>query len=497
MSRNMDIVVDNAELRNVASASSRSAVPALAAVKLSLGLGGVVLVLLMVFGLCMRLAQGGLLSMDPALFYEVMTAHGAGMVGTAALTGAAIMWFFLARHVELAGSVYWLMLGFFLVGVVLVLGAVFVGGFAGAWTFLYPLPARSGGVWEPGAAALFLTGLISIGLGFLIFYLEIGRAIIARYGNLSRAMGWPLLVAGTQDDVPPPAVVASAAVIVFNGIGIVVGAAVLVISLINLYASGFAIDPLVAKNMIYFFGHVFINATIYMAVIAVYEIMPEYTGRPWKTSRIFAAAWSAILLMVLAVYPHHLLQDTVMPGWALAIGQVVSYMAGLPVVAVTAFSLLAYLNRSGIRWDLASALLVASVFGWTAGIVPAIIDAIIVVNKVMHNTLWVPGHFHFYLLIGEMAMVFGFMAWLTRRSAAEKLAGAGYWGFLAYLTGGLGVAVMFLIGGAMSVPRRWAEHLPEWFMQDRIGSLFAVLSIVGTLVLLGRFLVRLGSTAKT
>ena len=476
--------------------TSESVNSALPAVKLSMGLGGLVLVLLMLFGLCLRLVQGGLLSLEPALFYEIMTAHGAGMVGTAALTGAAIMWFFLARHVELTGAIYWLMLALFLLGVALVLGAIFVGGFAGAWTFLYPLPAHSGGVWEPGAAAIFLAGLISIGVGFLLFYLETGRAIIARYGNLSRALAWPLLFGGSQDDVPPPTVVASAAVIVFNGIGIIVGAAVLVISLINLFAPGFAIDPLLAKNMIYFFGHVFINATIYMAVIAVYEIVPEYTGRPWKTSRIFAAAWSAILLMVLAVYPHHLLQDTVMPGWALVMGQVISYLAGLPVIVVTAFSLLAYLNRSGIRWDLTSALLVTGVFGWSAGVIPAIIDAVIVVNKVMHNTLWVPGHFHFYLLLGEMAMAFGFMAWLTRARAADELSGANYWGFLAYLIGGLGVAVMFLIGGAMSVPRRWAVHLPEWFMQDRVGSLFAVISIIGAVVLLGRYLARAVATAR-
>jgi cytochrome c oxidase subunit 1 len=487
-------------MANAALQTNRPAVSgtesALIVVKLAMGLGALVLVLMMLFGLCMRLAQGGILNVEPALFYEVMTAHGAGMVGAAALTGASIMWFFLARHVELDGRVYWLMLGLFVLGVVLILGAIFAGGFAGAWTFLYPLPAHSGGVWETSAAAVFLSGLISVGVAFLVFYLETGRAIIARYGNLSRALGWPLLFGGSKDDVPPPTIVASAAVIVFNGIGIIVGAAVLAISLINLYAPAFDIDPLLAKNMIYFFGHVFINATIYMAVIAVYEIIPEYTGRPWKTSRVFAAAWSAILLMVLAVYPHHLLQDTVMPGWALAIGQVVSYAAGLPVIAVTAFSLLVYLNRSGIRWDLASALLVTGVFGWTAGVVPAIIDAIIVVNKVMHNTLWVPGHFHFYLLIGEAAMAFGFMAWLTRAKIAQGLSGADYWSFLAYLIGGTGVAVMFLVGGAMSVPRRWAVHLPEWLMQDRVGSLFAAISIAGALVLLGRYFARFAASAK-
>src|SRR6516164_9091090 len=379
-----------ANTRDANIPAAKSVTSALLAIKLSMGLGGLVLVLLMLFGLCMRLAQGGLLSVEPTLFYEIMTAHGAGMVGTAALTGAGIMWFFLSRHVQLAGAVYWLILALFLLGVVLVLGAIFAGGFAGTWTFLYPLPAHSGSVWGTGAAAVFLLGLISVGVGFLLFYLETGRAIIARYGNLSRALAWPLLFRGSQDDVPPPTVVASAAVIVFNGIGIIVGAAVLVISLINLFVPGFAIDPLLAKNMIYFFGHVFINATIYMAVIAVYEIIPEYTGRPWKTSRIFAAAWSAVLLIVPAVYPHHLLQDTAMPGWALVIGQVISYAAGLPVIAVTAFSLLVYVNRSGMRWDLTSALLVTGVFGWAAGIMPAIVDAIVVVNRVMHNTLWVP-----------------------------------------------------------------------------------------------------------
>ncbi len=470
--------------------------PALFVVKLTVALGGLVLVLMMLLGLLMRMTQGEFISLEPTLFYQIMTAHGAGMVGTAGLTGAAIMWFFLARHVELIGWVYWLMLVLFLAGVVFILGAIFWGGFAGAWTFLYPLPAHSGGVWERGAAAAYLIGLILIGVGFLLYYLETGRAIIARYGNLSRALGWPLLFRGAQDDLPPPTVVASAAVTVFNGLGIVVGAAVLVISLINLLVPGFAIDPLLAKNMIYFFGHVFINASIYMAVIAVYEIIPEYTGRPWKTSRMFAAAWSAILIMVMAVYPHHLLQDTVMPGWALAMGQIVSYASGLPLIVVTVFSLLVYLRGSGLRWDLASALLVTGVFGWAAGSVPAIIDGVIVVNKVMHNTLWVPGHFHFYLLLGEVAMVFGFMAWLTRARANEPLSGAAYCGFLAYLVGGLGFVISFLVAGAMSVPRRWAVHSPNWIAPDQIGSLFAGLAIIGALMILARFFSRVANTAR-
>jgi len=49
----------------------------------------------------------------------------------------------------------------------MILAAIFLGGFGGGWTFLYPLPATSGGAWEPGAAALYLGGLLVVGVGFL------------------------------------------------------------------------------------------------------------------------------------------------------------------------------------------------------------------------------------------------------------------------------------------------------------------------------------------
>ena len=98
-------------------------------------------------------------------------------------------------------------------------------------------------------------------------------------------------------------------VTIVNIIGLVVGASILTMMLVNLYVPGFAIDALLAKGMIYFFGHVFINATIYMAVIAVYEILPRYTQRPWKSNKVFLASWTASTLMVLFIFPHHLLMD--------------------------------------------------------------------------------------------------------------------------------------------------------------------------------------------
>ncbi|MDX1565961.1 MAG: cbb3-type cytochrome c oxidase subunit I, partial [Phycisphaeraceae bacterium] len=384
-----------------------------------LGLTGLV-VALMMLGLLMRLSQGDLLPLPPALFYQVMTAHGIGMVGIAAIGGAAVMWYFLNRYLDLSLSIFIANLVLFLLGVVLILGGIFIGGFAAAWTFLYPLPAQSQGAWSDGAAAVYLAGVLIVGVGFLLLFLDVGRALLARYGSLGRALGWPQLFGREAGDAPPPAVVAGAMVTAINIPALVVGAAILAMTLINLYFPGFALDPLLAKNLIFFFGHVFINSTIYMAVIAVYEILPRYTSRPWKAGRVFLAAFTASLFMVLSVYPHHLLMDFAMPEWMLWMGQIVSYLSGLPVLLVTAFGTLSIVNRSGIRWDLSSGLLFLAVFGWAAGVLPAIIDATIVVNRVMHNTMWVPGHFHFYLLLGMLAMVFGFMCYLRRGEAEAE-----------------------------------------------------------------------------
>ena len=454
-----------------------------------IAVSGVVLLLMMLLGLVLRLAQAEWLSMPPDLFYEVMTAHGIGMVGIAGLAGAGIMWHFLSHYVRLSQGVLIANLVMFLAGVVMILGAVFLGGFGGAWTFLYPLPATSGGAWEPEAAGLYLGGLMVVGIGFLLFYLDAGRAIIAEYGGLGAALGWPILIGRRQARLPETAVVASTMVTLVNTLGLVSGAAVLAVSLINIASPSFAIDPLLAKNMTYFFGHVFINATIYMTVIAVYEILPGYAGREWKASKPFLWGWTASTVLVLIAYPHHLLMDFVMPKWALIIGQVASYTAGLPVLVVTAYGALTLVYRSGIRWDAASSLLFLSMFGWAAGIVPAIIDATIPVNLVMHNTMWVPGHFHFYLLLGMAAIVFGFMYHLghDRQAGAAVLDRLAVW---LFAVGGLGFALVFLYSGKQGVPRRWAVHLPEWLGYDRLASLFGFAVMAAVLVFALRLLVR-------
>jgi len=458
-------------------------------VVLYLATTGLVILLMMLAGLWMRLTQAGWVYTDPALFYQLMTVHGTGMVGIAALGGAAVLWHFLSAHLRLNSWVMGANFGLFLIGVAAILVADFPGRFGGAWTFLYPLPAVSQGVWPVWAAALHLGGLLMIGVGFLIWCLELARGIIATHGGLGRGLGWHVLFGGSTKDVPPPTVVAATMVTVVTTLALIAGAAVLVMSLINLAFPAVEINPLLAKNLIYFFGHTFINATIYMGVIAVYELLPRITGRPWKTTKVFLAAWTLSTTMVLIIFPHHLLMDFAMPIWAMAIGQVFSYVNSFPVLVVTGLGALAILHRSGIRWDLVSTLLLISMFGWMAGVIPAVVDATVVVNSVMHNTMWVPGHFHFYLLLGLLPMIFAFMIHLAR--GEDVTTRGGDLTAILYLLFGLGFVAMFLIGGWASVPRRWADHLPEWQIWDQVASVMAAGVIALTTVFVAMFLARI------
>ncbi|MCW8903354.1 cbb3-type cytochrome c oxidase subunit I [Sedimenticola sp.] len=456
-----------------------------------LAVAAAVVLLMMAFGLLMRLEQAQLISLGAAWFYKLMTLHGAGMVGIAGIAGAAVMWHFLRQYVVLSKMILTANLVLFLIGVVMILASVLLGDFHGAWTFLFPLPGSSQGLWSTHAAALFMAGLLVIGVGFVLLHLDVARAIIVRYGNFSRALGWPQLFGHDDGNAPAPTVVASTMVTIVNLIGLVVGASILVMMLVNLYIPAFSIDALLAKGMIYFFGHVFINATIYMAVIGVYEILPRYTQRPWKANKVFLASWTASTLMVMFIFPHHLLMDFAFPKWFLITGHVIGYLNTFPILIVTGYGALMLVYRSGIRWDMTSRLLFVSLFGWAAGAMPAFIDGTITVNYVMHNTLWVPGHFHTYLLLGMIAMIFGFMYYLGKAdhdAPDNAIDRAAFW---AFVIGTLGFTLSFLYSGKESVARRFAVHLPEWVPYDRIGAAFAVMLVTAAVWFMLRFIARL------
>jgi len=451
---------------------------------------------MMLLGLTMRMTQAKWLSVPPDRFYQLLSMHGAGMVGTMALATTAVMWYFLRKYVHLHLWAFVTNYILFMLGAVCIIVSIFVGGYGALWTFLYPLPVHGVGMWTADWSALFLVGYLLIGVGSLLFYLDAAAAIIKVHGNLGRALGLQWLFGGSIDPNHPKAVVASTMVIIANSLGILAGAVVLVMSLINVFYPQVLLNALVAKNLIYWFGHMYINATIYMGVITVYELLPRYTGKPYPISRPFLWSWAVSTVFVIVVFPHHLMMDFAQPRWLTIMGQVVSWGAGFPVFLVTMYGALGNIYRSGMRWTMPSRLMILSMFGWAAGIVPAILDGTVRNNLVMHNTQWVPGHFHFYLLLGVLAMALALMFHVIgARAHAPPDSGADRVGFPVYLIGGLIFVFAFLDAGRLSVPRRMAEHIEAWTFTDKLGSIGAILVVLAMLYFAIRITVGLLKTS--
>ncbi|MFZ7944420.1 MULTISPECIES: cbb3-type cytochrome c oxidase subunit I [Bacillaceae] len=465
-------------------------------VALSLMVTSVVLVLMMIFGVIMLLNQGNIVKIPAQMFYKVMTIHGTGMIGIAALGGSAIMWYYLSKYIHLNHKIFFTNLALSLIGVVMILTAIFGFNFSDGWTFLYPLPSFSAKIYGTTGALLFLFGLLILGVGYLVMYFYIAARLIKEYGGLGKSLGWDYIFRGKKGYGPPAAVVATTMVIIANSTGVLAGATALVQSILNIMNPNLTFDPMLAKHLTYAFGHIFANCTIYMAVIAVYEILSEYTGRPWKSNKAFLIAWNFSTLFTLMIYTHHLLMDFAVPRWMLIIGQVFSYANGLPVMVVTAYGALMIVFRSAVKWDFASSMMFLAMFGWVAGAVPAIIDATIVVNHVMHNTKWVPGHFHTYMGMGVVAMIFGFMYYFNKKEGTQKQTGLDKIAISIYFFFFAGIAGSFLYAGKISAPRRWAEHLPEWTGSDQVGAICGIFVIAASIIFTTRFFIGLKNVGK-
>jgi cytochrome c oxidase subunit 1 len=455
--------------------------------------GGFVLFALAALGGVMRLAQalGG--ALDPQLFYEILTIHGTGMVTIPVAIEAVILWYLLKPVMPLSTAL--LRLEYFLVavGVLLILIGVVGGNYAGAWTFLYPLPANrngAGGAWNTLGASAFLVGLALVVVAILLWCLDFLRAGIVKYGGLGSALGFDYIRGDVDPAVehPDPSVLAGTVVAILGVTACLAGALIVGLSLANIAFPSLRLDPLFAKNVTYYAGHTIANIQIYLAAGIAYSILPVYARRPWHINRIIALAWLATLAIVMLAFFHHLYEDFVQPLPVQYIGEVASYAAAIPPLVVTIFGGVLIVYRSGIRWSAAPLFTFAGLAGWAIGGLGAVIDSTPVVNQYFHNTLWVPAHFHTYMALGVVFFIIGavyhLMPRITGIAMSER---TGRVAAILLIAGGWTVVLCWFASGALGNPRRYVTALPglEWLAW--IGFLGAVVALIGALLVLRDF----------
>ena len=445
--------------------------------------------LMVVVGIMLRATQAHWISLDPAIFYSLMTLHGAGMIVAMATCGMGILWYLMRLEAPLSESVAWTALGFIVVGVLAVLASVIGGHFAAAWTVLYPLPFV-GSTWPSWATGVFLIGYALFTIGWLLWCVQMLGCVLQLYGGFRGALGIDYVFRHTafKASGAKAPTAQSLAALVAGTDGILTGMAGMLIGtalLAHWLDPKVALDPLWAKNVTYFFGHALANLTIYLAVTAVYTGVPRYAAREYHSSQPLVVAWWGTLLFVAIAYFHHLYMDFVQVRALQYVGEAASYLAALPVALVTVFGSLALVYRSKMRWTLGSMFLFAGLIGWIIGGIGAVLDATIPLNFDLHNTLWVPAHFHTYLLEGVALFILGWVFMMLEASGSVSTPALVRWLVGIGVFGGGAIFLLgFYVAGAFGVPRRYAVEPPP-------GPDIASWSTLGALLVVGGLLLTL------
>lgn len=442
------------------------------------GLGSFLLMGLL--GLVMRLDQSGMAVISPVWFYRIMTLHGAGMVGAILLASYGGLAAAVSATSRLSPRALWIAFFVYMAGMMMAILATLIGGFAAGWTVLYPLPTH-GLIWTTDAALAMFAGYFFVAVGMLIFSVHMLYALARSYGGVGKVLALRYLVSLGRDkrDPLPRPVELIAAVISIDTIAAVTAGTLYLVPVVIHAAGLMTVNALYAKNTVLLFGHTMANLSIYVSAGLVYAALPAFAGREWRTTWTVVVAWDLIIILMLANYSHHLYADFAQPVWLQLLAESGSYAVALPSFIVTIVGALALIYRSGIRWTVAPMLLILGIWGWVFGGLGALLDATIPVNQVMHNTMWVPAHFHTYYLLGAVAFVWGYLFYTISELNGRRDAGPIRLAPWLYGIGGAGFIFMFFVAGANSVPRRYAVHLPQWQEYARIAVPFVIVLAIG------------------
>lgn len=268
-----------------------------------------------------------------------------------------------------------------------------------------------------------------------------------------------------------------------------IGVAVEILTMLLPWSLGMidATDPQLARTYFWFTGHPLVYFWLLPAYVSWYGMLPKQAGGKLFSDALARLAFWLFLLLSVPVGFHHQFVDPGIPvGWKW-IHAGLTYGVFFPSM-LTAFTVLASLEYAAkknggsglIGWVRAlpwrdpsvSAQLLAGIlfmFGGVGGLVNASYN----INTVIHNTTWVPGHFHLTVASAVSLSFIGISYWLVPHITGKKLwkpkwaviqgwtwfVGMLIFSNAMHMLGLLGAPRRTPLGSAPYVPEEWSGHL--------------------------------------
>ncbi|CAN5738765.1 b(o/a)3-type cytochrome-c oxidase subunit 1 [soil metagenome] len=194
-------------------------------------------------------------------------------------------------------------------------------------------------------------------------------------------------------------------------------------------------DPLLDRSLFWFFGHPLVYFWLLPAYVSWYGMLPAQTNGKMFSEPLARLVFWLFLLFSTPVGFHHQYTDPGIPqGWKF-LHMILTYGVGFPSL-LTAFTVVASLEigaraRGGKGWlawitklnwgdpsyAAQNLAMILFIFGGIGGLSNASYS----VNLAVHNTTWIPGHFHLTVGSATTLTFFGISYWLVPKLSGKRL----------------------------------------------------------------------------
>ncbi|MHA2502816.1 MAG: cbb3-type cytochrome c oxidase subunit I [Candidatus Kariarchaeaceae archaeon] len=452
--------------------------------------GLTILIIATLLGFLNRFAQTGVLeygniSSAPKVWYTLMTLHGmAAFVGWGVFVCLGMVFYILTHSLDtgLANPRYArISYVLFVIGFALIIIATLFGNFGGSWVFLFPIIFF--GYWESWATSMWTLGVIFAGLGIILANLEVILTIRKAGHSFIAALGFEAFKPKPKDGYKVPTPVVPIAV---NAIGMIIATVPFaVLLLIFLFksltgAGPEGIDAIVAKNVLWWFGHPVVYALLFPVAGMAYYMAMRITKSNIVGEQITKITWAVAFIIQNIIGSHHMYQDIVQPLPIQISQQLLTYTITLPSVS-SLFVIFGTLYARKFEWDLPVKYLYLAALGWLLAGMSGVVNATILLNTFIHNTLWVVAHFHTMALLNITMMIFGAAYFLIQDYSGKEIYSVemGNRAMWFKYIGVIGMVHMWFLQGIQGGLRRSFTSSPGLGVYTWLSIPFALLALVG------------------
>ncbi len=292
-----------------------------------------------------------------------------------------------------------------------------------------------------------------------------------------------------------------------------IGVAVEVLGLLLPWSLGLVqfTDPQLARTLFWFSGHPIVYFWLLPAYVSWYTMIPRQVGGKLFSDSLTRLVFILFLLLSIPTGFHHQFTDPGIPRGMKLVHLFLTFGVFYPSM-ITAFTVMAALESGGrahggkgllgwitkLPWgDPSVSAQLLAMLGFTLGGVSGLVNASYNVNLVVHNTAWVPGHFHLTVGTAVTLSFLGISYWLVPHLTGRelRLRRLGVMQGWLWLIGVLIFSRGQIEGGLEGLPRRMnvsamTYNSPDWHLSHVMTAVGGSLMFLSGLL----FFVVMGAT---